>query len=250
LAEPPNNLREISVQEVVVTEGRCAAAEFLTTSLGVIKGKLVNSEGDPASKVNIMLIPANTGGNEERWQGREVSSYTDDRGVYNFTQVPPGKYVIVVNYKGQPGLNDPRFPRTYHPGTNDPSQARIFIVAEGQEVETTNFRLPPQLVERTIEGVVEWPDGSPAIGARVGLEFTERRWMEQLASVDDQGRFSLKCFEGYKYIIHAEHGDNRNQKHAEPVEILVAGENEPVRLVITKPGRSPYFNSRKQIKER
>src|SRR5262245_55261635 len=72
LAAPPNNLREISAQEVVVTEGRCAAAEFLTTSLGVIKGKLVNSEGEPAYNINIMLIPANTGGNEQRWEGREI----------------------------------------------------------------------------------------------------------------------------------------------------------------------------------
>jgi len=249
-AEPPENLRRLSAQEVVVVEGGCAAADFQPTSLGAINGKLVNSDGEPASKVTIKLIPADTGGNEEMWRGREISSDTDERGFYSFNQIPPGEYVIVVNYEGQPGLYDPRFPRTYHPGTGDRSQARIFSVAEGQAVEATNFRLPPQLVERTIEGIVELPDGSPAIGVRVGLEFTERRWLEQLASVDDQGRFSLKCFEGYKYLIHAEHAGNQNQSHAEPVEVLVAGENEPVRLVLTKPGRSPYFKSRKQTKER
>jgi hypothetical protein len=248
-ADLPSSLRKLSAQEVVVTEGRCAAAEFLTTSLGAIKGKLVNSEGGAASKVNIMLIPADTGGNEEKWQGREVSSYTDEQGFYDFKQVPPGEYVIVVNYKGQSSEFDPPFPRTYHPGTSDPTQARVFKISEGEDIEAPDFRLLPRLVERTIEGVVEWPDGRPATGARVGLEYTERRWMGLSSAVSDQGQFSLKCFEGYKYLIHAEHGDNQNRMHAEPVEVLVAGENEPVRLVITKPGRSPYFSSRKQNKK-
>src|SRR5262249_9086106 len=247
-AEPPNNLRKPSAREVVVVEGSCAAAEFITTSLGAIKGKLVNSEGAPASEVNIMLIPADTDGNDEKRQEREVSRNTDEHGLYNFDGIPPGEYVIVVNYKGQPSEFDPPFPRAYHPGTSDPTQASVFNISEGQEIEAPDFRLPLWLVERTIEGVVELPDGRPAIGASVGLEFTERRWTGPLKRVDDQGRFSLKCFEGYKYKIHAEHGDNQNRMHAEPVEVLVAQENGPIRLVITKPGSSPYFNSGKQNK--
>jgi len=247
-AELPNNLRKLPVQEVVVTEGRCAAAEFETTSLGVIKGRLINSEGEPASKIAIKLIPADTGGNEEKWRGREVSSYTDERGHYSIDKIPPGEYVIVVNYEGQPSEFDPPFPRAFLPGTSDLTRARVFNISEGQEIEAPDFRLLPRLVERTIEGVVELPDGRPAIGASVGLEFTERRWMGPLKAVDDQGRFSLKCFEGYKYLIQAEYGNNQNRMHAEPLEVLVARENEPVRLVITKPGRSPYFSSRKQYK--
>jgi hypothetical protein len=247
-AELPNNVRKLPAQEVVVTEGRCAAAEFETTSLGAIKGRLINSEGEPASKVAIKLIPADTGGKEEKWRGREISSYTDERGHYSFDKTPSGEYVIVVNYEGQPSEHDPPFPRAYLPGTSDLTKARVFNISEGQEIEAPDFRLLPRLVERTIEGVVELPDGRPAIGAIVSLEFTERRWMELHGPVDDQGRFSLKCFEGYRYLIRAEHGDSQNRMHAEPVEVLVARENKLVRLVITKPGRSPYFSSRKQYK--
>jgi hypothetical protein len=244
----PSNLRKPSAQEVVVTEGRCAAAEFETTSLGSIKGKLINSEGEPASKIALKLIPADAGGNEEKWRGTEVSSYTDERGHYSIDRIPPGEYVIVVNYEGQPAEYDPPFPRAYLPGTSDLTQARVFNISEGQEIEAPDFRLLPRLVERTIEGVVELPDGRPAIGAIVNLEFAERRRMGPRLAVDDQGRFSLKCYEGYRYLIHAEHGDSQNRMHAEPVEVLVGRENEPVRLAITKPGGSPYFSSRKQYK--
>lgn len=247
-AEAPSNLRKFSAQEVVVTEGRCAAAEFETTSLGAIKGKVVNSGGESASKLKISLIPADTGGNEEKWRGREISSYTDVRGLYSFDKIPPGEYVVAVNYEGQPSEFDPPFPRAYLPGTMDPAQAMVFSISEGQEIEAPDFRLLPRLVERTIEGVVELPDGRPAIGAIVNVEFTERRWMGSFKAVDEHGRFSIKCFEGYRYLIHAEHGDNQKRMHAEPVEALVARENEPVRLVITKPGRSPYFSSRKRNK--
>ena len=246
--ELPADLRKLSAQEVVVTDDRCAAAEFETMSLGVIKGRLVNSEGEPASKVRVKLIPADTGGNEEKWSDREISSYTNDRGGYSFDRIPPGEYLIVVNYEGQPSEYDPPFPRAYLPGTSDLTQARVFNISEGQEIEAPDFRLPPRLVERTIEGVVVSPDGRPAVGAIVNLELTERRWIGLYRAVDDQGRFSLKCFEGYRYLIHAEHGDGQNRMHAEPVEVLVARENEPVKLVITKPGRSPYFSSIKQNK--
>jgi carboxypeptidase family protein len=246
-AEPPGNFRKPSAKEVVVTEGGCAAAEFETTSLGAIKGRLIDFEGEPASKVDIKLIPPDTDGNEEKWRTREVSSYTDDRGNYRFDRVPPGKYVIVVNYEGQPSTYDPPYPRAYLPGKSDLAEAMVFSIAEGQEIEAPDFHLLPRLVRRTIEGVVEWPDGRPAIGAQVWLEHSERHRGEQYKSVDDQGRFSLECFESYKYIIHADVYDQK-QMHAEAVEVLVARGNEPVRLVITKPGRSQYLNPGKQNK--
>ncbi|MCI0665465.1 MAG: hypothetical protein L0220_30770 [Acidobacteria bacterium] len=247
-ADLPDNLRPIHAQEVKVEERKCAAAEFLTTSLGTIQGKLFDSEGWPLSKIAITLIPADTDGNEKSWEGREVLSYTDEQGIYSFNKIPPGKYVIVVNYKGQPGQFEPPFPRTFHPGKSDLAQAERFIISEGQDIKAADFRLPPQLIDRTIEGVVLLPDGQPAAGAVVALEFIERRWMEQHKTTDNQGRFSLKCFEGLTYLIHADHGDNQKRMHAEPVEVVVTRETEPVRLVISKPGRSPYFKSRDKVK--
>ena len=245
-AELPLNLPKASEQQVVIPEGRCAGAEFLTTSLSTIRGKLLDSEGRPAATIDIKLIPADTEGKEELWRGREISSYTDEEGYYEFGGIPAGRYVIVINYEGAPGQFDPPFPRTYYPGTSELTKAGTFTISEGEEIEASEFRLPPRLVERTIEGIVVLPDGKPAAGAWVGIELTERRWLGQGTSADDQGRFALKCFEGYRYLVQADHDSVGKRMHAVPVEILVTSENQPVKLVITKPGGAPYSTSDKR----
>lgn len=243
-AELPDGLGKVAEQQVLIAPGRCGAAEFLTTSLGSVKGKLVDSSGDPVAQLEIKIIPAKTEGKEEQWRGREISSRTNQEGLYSFTQIPPGQYVIAVNFQGQPGSYDPPYPRSYYPGVKNLARAKIVDVAEGQELEVEDFRLPPRLKERTIEGVVEWPDGRPVTGAYMSLEYTERQWMEISGSVDQEGRFSIKCFEGFRYLVHADYDDNGKPMHAEPVEVLVTRDNPPLKLVITRPGRSTYFRSR------
>ncbi|MFY9588187.1 MAG: carboxypeptidase-like regulatory domain-containing protein, partial [Actinomycetota bacterium] len=245
-AEIPGNLRKTPEQEVVVTEGRCAGAAFLTTSLAAIKGKLVDAEGRPVSNIDLKILPADIGSTKELWHGREISSQTDEGGYYIFDQVPPGQYVIAINYEGQPSLFGPPFPRSYYPGTGDLDKAKTIIVAEGQEIQAGDFHLPPRLVERSIEGAVVWPDGKPAVGTMVALEFTERSWIEQHTPVDDQGRFSLKCFEGYRYLVSANYHDAAKSAHAAPREVLVIPENQPLTLVLTNPGRSPFPNPNKR----
>jgi hypothetical protein len=242
-AELPDGLSKAAEQQVVIAPGRCAAAEFLTTSLGSIKGKLLDAGGEPASQIVLALIPAKTDGKEGLWRGREISARTDQEGLYSFTQIPPGQYVIAVNFQGQPGTLDPPYPRSYYPGVKSLAGAKIIDIAEGQELEVESFRLPPRLKERTIEGVVEWPDGRPATGAYISLEYTERQWMESSGSADHAGRFSIKGFEGFRYLVHADYDDNGKSMHAEPVEVFVADDNLPLRLIITRPGRSTYFRS-------
>jgi hypothetical protein len=242
-AELPDGMSKAAEQRVVIAPGRCAAAEFLTTSLGSVKGKLFDFRGEPASQIELKLIPARTEGKEELWRGRELSSRTDKEGLYSFTQIPSGQYVIAINFEGQPGSLDAPYPRSYYPGVKSLTEAKIIDIAEGQELEVESFRLPPRLKERTIEGVVEWPDGRPATGANITLEYTERRWMEVSGSADPEGRFSIKGFEGFRYLVHADYDDNGKPVHAEPVELFVTDDNLPLRLVITRPGRSTYFRS-------
>jgi hypothetical protein len=243
-AELPDGLGKVAEQQVLIAPGRCAGAEFLTTSLGNVKGKLLDSRGEPAAQMEIKIIPAQTDAEEEeQWRGREISSRTDNEGLYSFRQIPPGKYVIAINFQGQPGSYDPPYPRAYYPGVKNLARAKVVSIAEGQELEVEDFRLPPKLKERTIEGVVEWPDGRPATGAYMSLEYTERKWMETSGSADLEGRFSIKCFEGFRYLVHADYDDNGKPMHAEPVEVFVNRDNPPLKLVITRPGRSTYFRS-------
>jgi hypothetical protein len=242
-AELPDGVSKAADEHVVIEPGRCTAAEFLTTSLGSVKGKLFDFRGEPAPLIEIKLIPAKTEGKEEIWRGKEISARTDKEGLYGFTQIPPGQYVIAINYEGQPGSLDSPYPRSYYPGVKSLAEAKIFDIAEGEELEVDSFRLPPGLKERKIEGVVEWPDGRPATGASIILEYTERRWVESSGSADNEGRFSIKGFEGFTYLVHADYEVNGKRMHAEPLEVFVTDNNPPLRMFITESGRSTYFRS-------
>ncbi len=146
--------------------------------------------------------------------------------------------------------------RAYLPGVLDPARATVVTIAEGQAFEAEDFRLPPPLVAREIEGVVVLPDGSPAPRAMLMLEFTEREGAETTNGADDEGRFKLKVFEGFKYLVSAEVRAQRADgvwagRHSEAVEVTVGETNEPLRLVINREGfNTPRYAGRKQEKPR
>ena len=121
------------------------------------------------------------------------------------------------------------------PRGEDPARATIISVADGVSYEAGEFRLPPPLAEAYVEGVVLLPDGSPAAGALLTLEFTERQWSETF-SADAEGRFRLKTFAGYRYLIAGEVRKEVNGRwtgtHSEPTEVVAGEVGEPIKLLI------------------
>lgn len=223
---------------VEVADGRCGGAEFFVTSLSTVSGVVVDHGGEPL-KTRVELVPLDEDGREIKPAEGSVETYADERGRYKFDWVAPGRYRVAVNAKSQPGSHDPPYPRTYLPGVQDPARAAVVNVADGTSYEAAEFRLPPPLREAYVEGVVVLADGSPAAGALLTLEFTEREWMETFTA-DAEGRFRLKTFAGYRYLIagevRREVGGKWTGTHSEPAEV-VAGEGvEPIRLVINRPG--------------
>jgi hypothetical protein len=90
-----------------------------------------------------------------------------------------------------------------------------------------------------IEGVATWPDGTPAAGAIITVEFTEREWIE-IAAADSQGHFSVKVYEGFKYLVVAEvrkpvQGVWRGT-HSPAAEVDTTLPNDKLMLVIAQPG--------------
>jgi hypothetical protein len=244
-AEIPQNLRLTyrTEQELEVGEGRCSGVAFVTTSLSRITGRLVDREGKPVADVQINLVPVDAN-NKAIATDLDYQADTAKDGRYSFDTLSPGRYLVVINPKGQPSVAQSPFRRTYYPDTFDSSQASVILLAEGQDVTLDDFHVPPRLVEASIEGVVRWPDGRPAREAMVSLEFTEQQWAEGFKQVDEQGHFSMKCYEGFKYIVHAEVRQG-GPMHAEPVETTVDKEIKPVTLIINQPGYDRKYTPKK-----
>jgi hypothetical protein len=112
-----------------------------------------------------MLDPADA---EKRYSGYSNGVSADDEGRYEIRRIPPGHYKLSVYYNGPRGEPLKSFPTYYYPGVLSADQAGVIVVGESAKVEDVDFRLPTP-PERTIAGVVLWPDGKPAPNARLIL---------------------------------------------------------------------------------
>jgi hypothetical protein len=231
--------------EADVIEGRCRGDAFTVTSLSTISGNVVDAEGK-AVKTKVNLIALDENKKEIPVAEGSVETYTDEAGRYTFDWVAPGSYTVAVNPRSQPGRFDPPYPRAFYPGVRNQAEASVIEVVDGERYEAETFRLPAPLKERTITGVVLMPDGSPAVGATVTLEYTDREWME-LEGTDARGRFTLKVYDRFKYLIAAELRQDGQARHSEAVELTVGEAAKPLKLVINQPG---YYTLRYNLRKR
>ncbi len=253
-AATPAELRLLhgeNTEKVQVSDNRCSGAGFTVTSLSTITGKTVDAHGKPfKTRVNLVLVDEQ---NRELPQAENlVETYTDAEGVYKFDWVAPGRYLVAVNARNQPGRFDPPFPRIYYPGVHEAIEATAINVADGQHYEIKELRLPSPLTERTIEGTVLLPDGRPAAHALVILEFTDRAWSET-EGTDEQGHFTLKVYDGFKYLVA---GEVRREvqgvwrgTYSLPIEVVAGAAINPLSLTVTQPGfYRPLYAQRKPNK--
>jgi hypothetical protein len=224
---------------VEVADRGCAQVDFQTTLDGRIGGKIVDDEGRavPELRVDLALVDA---ADDARPLDSTAWTQTDKDGRYEFKSIPPGRYFVGVNLHPPVFVEIP-YPRIYFPGVSDKGLAKIIAVGDGTKLNDYDLKLPPALVARTIEGVVVWPDGSPAIRGSVALY--DARY-PQLSSVfvsyaNEQGEFSLKCYDGRDYLVRASITlDDGKQMHAEPIEVKASELVEAIKIIITEPNGS------------
>ena len=112
---------------------------FRMRQAGVIKGKIVDEDGDPVPKISV--YPILTSGHNESI----VSDTTNDLGEFRIAGLPEGKFLvlaqphaemIVHGKQEQPAAHAP----TYYPGTLDQAKAASVEVHAGEE-STADFNL-------------------------------------------------------------------------------------------------------------
>ena len=134
---------------------------------GRIEGHIEDDFGKPA-QASIMLLK--TDGQMSGYVRFFQPNKPD--GAYQISQIPPGRYTLLINpsgpYDGSP------FGIQYYPSTLRLGEARVFEVAEGQQIKGVNFRAP-RLPERTVDVQVRWLDGRSKPRSKISFLLTERR---------------------------------------------------------------------------
>jgi len=114
---------------------------FRMRPAGVIKGKIVDEDGDAVPGASVMAISASGHDAESN-----PSATTNDLGEYRIPGLPDGKFAVLAQAQGEviemsdkSGAKKISAP-TYYPGTLDRSQATSVEIHSGEEA-TANFNL-------------------------------------------------------------------------------------------------------------
>lgn len=212
-------------QTVELVKGECTGAEIVVSSLGTLRGRVVDDARKPVQELSVYLMPAGKPFDDESI----VSDSTDEEGRYLFEEVPPGDYILVVNPDG-PGVYDPPYPATYHPGVSDLAGAGRVKLEPSATLELRDLRLPPAIREVSVSGVVTWPDGLPAAGIWVVLAYT--KWDGVPAETDADGRYELKGLEGLRYLLIADGEWTDAAFHSTPQEVVLDRGDLVINLVL------------------
>ena len=118
----------------------CMPISFTVREPGGIRGVLLDERGAPFEGELVHAIAAVHAGTSQHVPVERVR--TGAGGRFEFTPLPRGQYVLVLNLDDRPESTE--FDRrVYHPGTRVPGEAKIVTVDGPTIVDAGTFRVPP-----------------------------------------------------------------------------------------------------------
>ncbi len=142
--------------DALVRAGGCATTTIDALFNGRVRGVLRAPDGHPLQSTSVDLMPMDV--EPEPTTGQIVgtgSVATNDRGEFEFTGRPAGRYYLGVSLYNAPNPSGPSYPRTYYPGTTDRDSAVPVIVEHGRASEGFDFSIATTLPKGELEYVVE-----------------------------------------------------------------------------------------------
>jgi len=196
---------------------------------GVITGRVTDSNGNPVARESIELTKLGDDGKPQpspfNLPGLKI---TDERGVYRLTGLSEGRYLVSVGVSqeenaGRPQYRTSSYPKTFHPGATDPSQARAVEVKEGSEATDVNISGVEVKKAYEISGRVVYAEtGQPAegvvilYGAIIGDRSVISGWRPGKERSNSEGEFQIQGVAPGKYAIYA-HTLPKSEFFSDPV---------------------------------
>ena len=182
--------------KLVLREKSCASVYFIYSADTSVSGTLFGADGRALPNVSLKLTPKDKPNTKDTWK----YDYTDAQGRYKLDEIPPGEYLIVVNYHGKISSAEP-FPAAYYPGVFEREKATVITLAAGDRLEGYDIHIPAQEATRVIRGVLLYSDGHPVVDESVNFiadGVKEGYDGEAGTQTDAQGRFSLTLLQGLR----------------------------------------------------
>ena len=219
-------------------DGRaCAALDWSVNFDGHITGVIRRPQGGgPGAEIPVELMSADAIGKSGSISVLRTSS--DSAGRFEFTEVPPGRNVVGVDLIRRMDAKEV-FPTTFHPGTQDASEATIVQLEGGAQRELAPMPLPPAKRSHRLAGTVAYEDGTPASGVFISLwdGITKLRQVAVGTKTGPDGTFEFLVHEGLSYIARASIWDEslRKQVAGTAGPFVIGADLTPLRVVLSAP---------------
>ncbi|HEY0429512.1 MAG TPA: hypothetical protein VGC76_17160 [Pyrinomonadaceae bacterium] len=189
--------------EVEIKAKNHTEQDFRFTIRNAVRGKLFDAGGKPLKDVCLHLLPARGEKAEYFYQG----DCTDESGKFEFSEIPAGTYVIVVNDDGKITSDEP-FGTFYYPSAARREDAAEITVSAGDFFENLIINAPQTAEVVVYSGVLLFENGKPA--NKENAEYASINFVadneenkadgevDARALTDEKGRFSIRILKGQK----------------------------------------------------
>ncbi len=193
------NSVEVEIEAESLTE-----QDFKFTIDNLIKGIIKDSNGNPLKGIYLDLLPARGKKPPYFYKG----DATDENGVFEFSKIPIGTYVIVVNEGNEISARQP-FGTFYYPNKINRADAIEITVVPGSRFTDLIITAPTTAETITISGILLFADGKPIAGEIVEFykniedinQIKGYGYADSRAETDENGRFTIRILKGQKGIL-------------------------------------------------
>ena len=181
----------------------CASLVIMPRPSGRVSGKLASAAGLPTKGIEIHAVPVG-----HDWSTPDLSdsrsTTAGDDGVFEFSGVKPGRYLLMVNVVYPPRVSQP-YPPTYYPGVENREEAVAFEIGSGSAPPLAPFVLNRTLPRTTIAAEIVCRDGSlPRSGLVYAKRADGRSFSLEITHTKVGGRFQLPVMADVLYDIYGE----------------------------------------------
>lgn len=194
------NAKDGSLQKIpiVLEAKKHAGLDIMFEIDNVVRGRIYDPLGQPMKGVCLDLIPS------DGTKGGYLADCTEADGVFKIDEIPPGSYVLIVNDDGKITSSEP-FETFYYPKATKREEATVFNIGLGDIVENLEIYPPIARETVTVEGVVLYSDGKPAVNEFVFFKSVKKQSAgndeneyenDGSSKTDLKGRFSIRVLKG------------------------------------------------------
>ena len=142
---------ELSEATIKITGRGCVPFDIFAVYKNKLAGKVLDTNGNPVKNISVTLVSADASPEkilprDNSNTGTGVTSYTLRDGTYRFTQLMPGRYLLIVNRKDHRSQSELAriLPTLLYPGVHDIGAATVIVIANDKEPQAYDFVLPIQ----------------------------------------------------------------------------------------------------------